>query len=92
MENGLRSHWYFIRGLKNQMRSRLLLSQVKYKFDSELSRFEVITLEELCRGSFALLFIGLSLSSLSLLFEIFKKCNDGKIFKSATNKAKHVAW
>ena len=58
------------------MLNKMLSKHNPVKFDlniMEISRSDVITLEEACRGPFALIFMGLLLSLFILLFELFNK-------------------
>lgn len=61
---------------------------------NEISRYEIITLEETYRGSLVLLFIGLLSAVFSLIFELIKQNFEHKNFFRHTRItfANRVAW
>lgn len=82
VECGLRSHLRFLIKLKNKLNARLKLLQIEVNSNlNENSQFNVITLDETCQGPFSLLFIGLTVSSIAIIFELFKhKYKNVKLF------------
>ena len=72
IEAGLKEHWYFIRGLKNQMKGSLYMKSLNWKFDVNINSnvFQALTLSETFKAVFLLIDVGFILSLVIYIFEI----------------------